>query len=117
MSTLSIYFTGVGISILITLAIIWYLRKSLFDILVDLCKTEERAAFWHQITNLSFVLMTLLLTLNEQPLHDQIFIFQLSQYLRRGIFGLTLTTGFLSVVILFFALVSHKPATENPAEV
>ena len=113
MTTLSVYFTGLGTSILITLLVIFYLRKSLSDILIDLCKTENRARFWANITNLSYVLMTLLLTLSQKPRSDQLFVFQLSQYLTRTIFGLTLTTVFLSLIITFFASVNQKHSLEN----
>jgi hypothetical protein len=113
MTTLSVYFTGLGTSILITLLIIFYLRKPLADILLDLCRTEKRARFWVHITNLSFVLMTLLLTINQKPKSDQIFVFQLSHYMKSTILGLTLTTVFLSVVIAFFAMVSQKPSMEK----
>ena len=102
MSEISLFLLGVGFSSLFGIAVVVYIRKPLRTILLDLCGTEGRAQFWTQITVLSFVLMTALMSLSYQP--DEILapFYYLSGHLSRTLVGLLLTTGFLTFTVSRF---------------
>ena len=40
------FLLGLAITVVLSFAVVWYLKSSLKGILLDLCGTERRAEFW-----------------------------------------------------------------------
>ena len=102
MSEISLFGLGIGLSSLLGIAVVFYIRKPLHTILLDLCGAEGRARFWTQITVLSFILMTALMSLSYQPDEISAPFYSLSGHLSRTLAGLLLITGFLALTISRF---------------
>lgn len=63
MNTLIVFGAEVGLSLVISLCIIFYLGKLLRTILVELCGTADRANFWIGFTKLMFMFLPLMIVL------------------------------------------------------
>ncbi len=102
MSEITLFTLGIGLSCLFGIGAAVYIRKPLHILLVDLCGTEDRARFWTQITLLSYVLMTALMSLSYQP--DEILApyYYLGGHLGRTLTGLLLITGFMTLTVSRF---------------
>jgi hypothetical protein len=53
MSPVAVFLVGILITAVSSCAVVWYLKPSLQGILVDLCGTAERAAFWTAFSNVT----------------------------------------------------------------
>ena len=62
-----LFLSGLAASLGVSLAIVVYLRGPLRPILVELCGTTERAAFWSAFTNISITLVPLMFALQYTP--------------------------------------------------
>ena len=69
MNIVDLYLAGAITTLLISLIVVFYLRKPLRGILVDLCGTAERANFWRAFSNVTFVLVPFVFAL-EHPSGD-----------------------------------------------
>lgn len=103
MSEAQLFYTGLAISLLISLLVVVYLRKPLFRLLVDLCHTEDRARFWVQITTLTFLMAAMFMALTYHPHNTPATHYYLVSIFSRTLFGLLGVTGFLTFVISIFA--------------
>jgi hypothetical protein len=102
MTTIQTFLTGLAISFTLSLLIVIYLNKPLTQILIDICGTQTRASFWKYITNLSFVLVSLLMPILSRPREDLDTVFQLSRQLGWTLFGFIITVIFVSMSISRF---------------
>ena len=96
MTSIQTFLTGFAISILLSLLIVIYLNKPLKLILIDICGTETRARFWTHITNLSFVLVAMLMANLNRPKTGVETIFQLSRQLGWTLLGMIATVLIVS---------------------
>ncbi len=60
MTTSVLFLLGLGLTLIATFAIVAYLRSPLHNILVELCGTRERAAFWVSFSNVTITLVPLI---------------------------------------------------------
>jgi hypothetical protein len=104
MTAIQTFLTGIAISVVLSLAIVRYLNKPLRSILIDLCGTETRARFWTHITNLSFVLVALLMPILTRPREGLDVVFQLSRQLGWTLFGLIVTVVVVSMMVSQFVV-------------
>ena len=102
MTQFQLYVTGLAVSLLLSLSVVFYLRKPLYQLLVEVCGTPDRARFWMQITNLSFLLTSMLMALSYRPYEDQVGYYFLSGHLGRTLFGLLGVTVFLTLTMSIF---------------
>jgi hypothetical protein len=58
---------GLGLTLIATFAIVAYLRSPLHNILVELCGTRERAAFWVSFSNVTITLVPLIFAMQYTP--------------------------------------------------
>ena len=58
---------GMGITLLISMLVVLYLRPHLRRMLLDLCETEDRANFWTAFTNVTIVLSPLICAMFYRP--------------------------------------------------
>src|ERR1035441_874767 len=62
-----LFLVGLGLTLVTTFAIVAYLRSSLHSILVELCGTRERAAFWVSFSNVTITLVPLIFAMHYTP--------------------------------------------------
>jgi len=53
MTPVTVFLVGILITAATSAAVVWYLKPSLQGILIDLCGTPERAAFWTAFSNVT----------------------------------------------------------------
>jgi uncharacterized membrane protein YcjF (UPF0283 family) len=102
MNTIPTYLGGITISVLLSLVIVFYLKKPLNELLIDLCGTKARASFWTQITNLSFILVAMLMSIITRPDTGVNVVYQISRQLGWTLFGMIATVVFVSLSISRF---------------
>lgn len=114
MESITIFSTGLGIALILSLIIAIYLNKALVQILVDLCGTEPRARFWVRITNVSIILTAMLMALSYEPSDDLLPLYQFSKQLSKTLFGLLLAVLALSITISRFVRQIEQPTKNVP---
>ncbi len=62
-----LFLLGLGLTLVATFAIVRYLRSPLLDILVEICGTNERAAFWVSFSNVTIILVPLIFAMQYTP--------------------------------------------------
>jgi hypothetical protein len=62
-----LFLVGLGLTLLTALAIVAYLRSPLHSILVELCGTPGRAAFWVSFSNVTLTLAPLIFAMQYTP--------------------------------------------------
>ena len=67
MTTSVLFLVGLGLTLITTFAIVAYLRSPLHSILVELCGTRERAAFWVTFSNVTMTLVPLIFAMHYTP--------------------------------------------------
>lgn len=67
MTTSMLFVLGLGLTLIMALAIVTYLRPQLHKMLVELCGTQERAAFWVSFTNVTITLVPLIFAMQCIP--------------------------------------------------
>ena len=102
MTQFQLYVTSLAASLLLSLSVVFYLRKPLYRLLVEVCGTPDRARFWMHITNLSFVLTAMMMALTYQPFEDRLNFYFLFDHLGRTLFGLLGVTIFLTLTMSIF---------------
>ena len=108
MNDITTFLIGLSISIVFVLSAAVYIRKPLFKILIDLCGTDDRAAFWTQITMLGFILVGGLMALTYQPRANLPEYYFISWHLGRTLSGLVIVVVFLSLTISIFIRRENK---------
>jgi len=104
----------VGLTILACVLITGYLRPYLKKVLVDLCRTEERAQFWTAFSNILLIGLPLLIALGFRPeastMEDTFFeiLGRLSGNLAGYLFALIGVGIFVSI----FALVAPRTTVD-----
>lgn len=61
--SITILLAAAGISIACSLLVSAFLSKPLYQLLGDLCGTDQRARFWHRYTSLMLLLVPLLMVM------------------------------------------------------
>jgi hypothetical protein len=67
MTATLLFLTGVVLTLIAAFAIAAYLRSPLHSILVELCGTSERAAFWVAFSNVTIILVPLIFAMQYTP--------------------------------------------------
>ena len=100
MTPVAVFLVGIFITAVSSAAVVWYLKPSLQGILVDLCGTVERAAFWTAFTNVTIGLTPLIFAMHYRPGDTQTpVVFAIGSQLEFALAGLL-----VSVVMLGFVL-------------
>ena len=61
------YLSGLGIAVVVSLAVVIYLRPHLRALLIELCGTAERTGFWVAFSNVALCLFPLLFAIYRWP--------------------------------------------------
>ena len=100
MTPVAVFLVGILITAGSSGVVVWYLKPSLQAILVDLCGTAERAAFWTAFSNVTIALTPLIFAMHYRPNDTQTpAVFAICSQLEFALAGLL-----VSVVVLGFVL-------------
>jgi hypothetical protein len=101
MSDPTIFGLGIGMTLLFSFGVVFFLRGHLKAILIDLCGSSERAAFWCAFSNATLVLLPLIVTLDYRPGEGEkvASLWGLVAIADRGIAGVTATVIAIGIVV------------------
>lgn len=104
----------IGLTVLACVLITRYLRLHLYRVLVDLCRTEERAKFWTAFSNILLIGLPLIIALGFRPeaVTWEAAVFEILGRLSGNLAGYLFALTGIGLVVSFFALVAPRPATE-----
>ena len=102
---------GLGVTLLMSILVVVYLRPPLRRILIDLCETEDRADFWTAFTHVTVVLFPLLCAMFHRPTGSggTAAFFDVSTQLRWALIGLI---G--SIIVIGAVIARFIPTTTRP---
>ena len=104
----------VGLTILACVLITRYLRPHLTRVLVDLCRTEERAQFWAAFSNILLIGLPLIIALGFRPeaVTLEAAVFEILGRLSGNLAGYLFALVGIGIMVSFFALVAPRSAAE-----
>src|SRR5881396_1455362 len=92
------FLVGVVATTALALAVVWYLKPYLRDVLVDLCGTRARASFWTAFSTVTVALTPIMFALHYRPdANAQSYVFEIGRQIEGALLGLL-----LAVLILGF---------------
>jgi hypothetical protein len=118
MTTSVLFLLGLGLTIIATFAIVAYLRSPLHNILVELCGTRERAAFWVSFSNVTITLVPLIFAMQYTPdfKAGSSAVLELAAQLKWALAGLLFAVLILGWVLKgFIHRQAGQPVTKDPA--
>jgi hypothetical protein len=112
MSPAMVFLTGLAITLVSVLLVVFYLRTHLKAILVDLCGTGERAEFWTAFSNITLTLLPLIFALHYRPESGSppSVFFAICGQLEQALIGLACSVLGLGFVVANFIRRSHQPS-------
>lgn len=104
----------VGLTVLVCASITGYLRPSLKSILVELCKTEERARFWAVFSDILLIGLPFIIALGFRPEASTLeeSMFEIFGRLSGNLAGYLFALVGIGLIVSFFALVAPRPSAE-----
>jgi len=114
MNTYLSFSIELGLTILICVLITNYLRPYLKRVLVDLCKTEERAQFWMAFSNILLIGLPSIIALGFHPqaFTPEAAIFEIIGRLSANLAGYLFALVGIGVIVTFFAMAAPRPKVE-----
>jgi hypothetical protein len=96
-----VFICGLAITLLVSLAVVVYLKSPLQRILIQLCGNAERAAFWSAFSSVAISIVPALFAIQAHPDAGSPApaIFELADQLKWGLAGLVLTLTITAWVI------------------
>jgi hypothetical protein len=117
MEPINAFFTSLGLVVALSLVVVWVLRRSLSELLTELCGNDRRARFWTVFSVLGVVLMSVECALLSLPRASARYwsdvpeLHLLFSGVRAGVFGLLMSFAILGSVLLLGVL--RHEAGEN----
>lgn len=106
MSAVSALFFGLAVMLLVAGGVLWLLRNSLHQLLVEICGEEHRARFWGQLYSASLLLTVGLAGILFPPAEGQVILssmlYSLLPMFRAALVGLLLCLGILAFTMAQF---------------
>lgn len=104
MSEISIFLTGLGITVLASFLIVIYFKPHLKKILLELNGDKERPAnFWVAYTTIILILVPLIFAIWIVPEDSDVSIFfQISRQLKWSLMGLVASLVIIGIIIIRF---------------
>lgn len=118
MSLSAVFLTGIALTALAAVGLLTYVSKHLRTLLVELCGSDQRARFWLALSNISLVLVPLILALDCRPETgpDKAIVFEIAAQLKYAMAGFVVALGFLAVVLISFVRRAETKGPGNPAQ-
>ena len=107
-----VFGVDVGLTILVSLGLVFYIAKHLRALLIELCGTAQRASFWLAFSNVSLTLVPLIFALDYTPLTEsnKALIFELAGQLKYALIGFIATLAVLALILMAF-IPREKPSS------
>jgi hypothetical protein len=104
MTPVIVFLVGVAVTAALALAVVVYLKPSLHDVLVDLCGTATRAAFWTAFSTVTVALTPIMFALHYRPdmSAGSHAVFEIGKQLELALAGLLLSVLLLALVLAKF---------------
>jgi len=104
MNPVILFLVGVAMTAALTIGVVSYLRPSLQAVLVDLCGTEGRAAFWTAFSTITVALTPIMFALHYRPdvSANSRAVFELGTQLEWALAGLLMSVVLLAIVLAKF---------------
>jgi hypothetical protein len=104
MSAAYLFLIGVGMTVAVAMAVVWYIKPYLHEVLVDLCGTEVRAAFWTAFSTITVALTPIVFALHYRPdaSADARAVFEIGTQLEWALAGLLFSIVLLALVLAKF---------------
>jgi hypothetical protein len=98
------FLIGLAVTAGLALAVVWYMKEHLKAILVDLCGTEARAAFWMAFSNVALVLVPVVFAMEffPNPGADSSVVYHLIVQLKWALTGLIVSVAGLGIILNSF---------------
>jgi uncharacterized membrane protein YhaH (DUF805 family) len=115
MNAITPFIVGLGITVAASGLVVAYLHAHLRKILIDLCGTVERANFWMAFSNVTLMLVPLILALHYRPAGaPQSVFFHITDQLGSALIGLITTMGMVGLVLRRFISQKDRAAGLTP---
>lgn len=116
MNAITLFIAGLGITAAASGLVVAYLHKHLNKILIDLCGTVERANFWMAFSNVTLMLVPLILALHYRPENaPRSIVFVIPDQLGLALSGLLAAMGVVGLVLQRFISQKDRVAGLRPA--
>jgi hypothetical protein len=104
MDPVGYFLIGVTLTAALAIGVVWYLKPSLHDVLVDLCGTTTRAAFWTAFSTVTVALTPIMFALHYRPNMSagSYAVFEIGSQLEWALAGLLLSVLLLAAVLAKF---------------
>jgi hypothetical protein len=95
---------GLAITLVTSVSVVIYLKSSLQKILVELCGSPERAAFWTSFSNVALAVVPVIFAMQYHPetRGTTSVVFELADQLKWGLIGVVLSITLLAWVLSRF---------------
>lgn len=109
------FLIAIGLSIIVCLGIVAYVRRHLRSLLIELCGSGERASFWLAFSNVMLVLVPLIFALHytPDPHSGQSALFEMAAQLEYVFGGFVATFALLAIVVSRFIPREPGPPQRN----
>ena len=117
MSASVLFVCGLAVTLATSISVVIYLRAPLQKILIELCGTTERAAFWTAFSNVALTVVPVIFAMQYHPeaVGTSPVAFQLADQMKWGLIGLVLSITVLAWVLSRFIPRAPAPsASERP---
>jgi hypothetical protein len=98
------FLVGIAVTAGLALAVVWYLKPYLRDVLIDLCGTPARASFWTAFSTVTVALTPIMFALHYRPSSSpgSYAVFEIGSQLEGALAGLLLSVLVLGAVLSRF---------------
>lgn len=111
-----LFLIGLGLTVVTAFAIVAYLRYPLHGILVELCGTRERAAFWVSFSNVTIILVPLIFAMQYTTcLKGSTAVLELASQIKWALAGLLFAVLILGWVLSRFIRRQSAPVPTKQA--
>jgi hypothetical protein len=113
MNPVALFTVGVTLTAVLAVCVVVYLKPYLHEVLVDLCGTRPRAAFWTAFSTITVALTPIMFALHYRPSasQDAYAVFEIGSQLEWSLAGLLLSVLLLGIVLSRF--ISRAPLGGN----
>jgi len=112
-----LFLCGLALTFAISISVVIYLKAPLRQILIELCGTAERAAFWTTFSGIVLTAVPVIFAMQVRPENSAnvLAAFELADQLKWGLIGLVLSIAVLAWVVSRFIPRAETKRASEPA--
>jgi len=114
-NSLTAYLLSLTVTLLVAVLLTLLLKTALQKVLLDLCGTTERAAFWTRFSMIMLIATPMALALGFTPLENssQMLFFEMMHRVRGNLIGYLFMLATTGAFISVFALFAPRPKPKD----